>query len=83
MKQAKDDPLFPVRADYRIVKKLLNSSYKVVHLPDEYDVIVKVFDRAGGSWREIFEGNILHLRLLKRVIRVAYKRGYVTRAPKW
>lgn len=83
MKTAKNDPLIPVRADYRFLKKILDSSYKVVHLPEEYDLIIKVFGRAGGNWYGIFDGDIDQIRLLKKVIKVAYKNGYLTKSPTW
>ena len=83
MKNAKNDPLKPVRADYRILKKILDSSYKVVHLPEEYDLIIAVFGRAGGSWEGVFDGDIDAIRLLKKVVKVAYKREYRTRASTW
>lgn len=83
MKSAKNDPLRPVRADYRILKKILESSYKVVHLPEEYDLIITVFGKAGGDWEGVFSGDIKDIRLLKKIVKVAYKRKYLTRAPTW
>lgn len=75
--------MVPMRADYRILKKLLDSTYKVVHLPEEYDLMISVFNRAEGSWEQVFNGNIEHLRLLKKIIRLAYKNKYLTRVPTW
>lgn len=83
MKTAKNDPLVPVRADYRIIKKILEAMYKVVHLPEEYDLIVRVFDRAEGSWEGVFDGDIDQVRLLKKIIKIAYKNGYLTKTPSW
>ena len=83
MKNAKNDPLKPVRADYRILKKILDSSYKVLHIPEEYDLIILVFEKAGGSWEGIFEGDIDAIRLLKKIVKVAYKREYLTHASTW
>lgn len=82
-KRAKTDPLVPVRADYRLIKKLLDSSYKVVHLPEEYDMMIEVFRKAGGSWRAVFDGDIDHLVLLKKIIRLSYKNKHLTRLPSW
>ena len=50
MKTAKLDALKPSRADYRLIYKVLESSYagQVLHTEDAYAVIVKVFQRAGG-----------------------------------
>ena len=82
-RQAKTDPLRPARSDYRIIKKILDSSYKVVHLPEEYDFIVTIFQKAGGSWEGVFDGGIKDLYLLKRIIKLAYKQEYITHAPTW
>ena len=84
-REAKTDPLKPSRADHRIIKRILDASYggKIVHIPEEYDLIATVFGKAGGSWEGVFDGAIDDLGLLKRVIRVAYKTGRITRSPKW
>jgi len=83
MKSAKNDPLKPSRSDYQILKKILESSYSVLHIPAEYDLIIAVFGKAGGKWGRVFEGDSEQIRLLKRVVKVAYKNEYLTRAPKW
>lgn len=83
-KAGKLDPLRPVRADYRIMKKILDaSSMRVTHLPEEFDLVIAVFGRAGGNWEALFDGDIEQLRLLKKTLRVAYNNDYLTRAPKW
>lgn len=82
MRHAKIDPLTPSRADYRILKTLL-SSYDVLHIPKEYDLIISVFNRAGGKWDQVFDGGVDAIRLLKKVIRVAHKNKYLTPAPSW
>jgi hypothetical protein len=85
VKTAKLDPLKPSRADYRLIHKLLDSSYsgKVLHTEDTYKLIVRVFQRAGGSWEKLFLGSPSHVSLLKTVIKVAYKNDYLTKAPQW
>lgn len=81
---SKSDPLKPSRADYRILKKILeSSSLKVVHLPKEYDLILAVFQRAGGNWERLFDGGSDDLRLLKKLAKIAYKHEYLTHAPTW
>jgi hypothetical protein len=78
---AKDDP---IRADYRILKKILeSSSFKVVHLPEEYDLILSVFKRAGGSWENLFDGSSGDIHLLKKIAKIAFKHKYLTPAPVW
>jgi len=78
------DSLKPSRADYRILKKILESaSFKIVHLPNEYDVILAVFKRAGGNWEALFDGSATQIHLLKKIAKVAYKNKYLTPAPTW
>jgi len=83
--EAKGDPLKPSRADYRIIRKILESTYsgKVSHIPEEYDRVIAVFSRAGGSWERLFGGSIDDIRLLKMTLRVAFKNGHLTRSPEW
>jgi len=85
MKTAKLDALKPSRADYRLIYKVLESSYagQVLHTEDAYAVIVKVFQRAGGSWERLFLGSADDLGLLKRVVKVAFKTDHIQKAPKW
>jgi hypothetical protein len=85
MRFAKLDPLKPSRADYRLIRKILDSSYagKVLHTEDGYELIVGVFKKAGGSWEKLFLGSSDDVSLLKRVIKVAYKKGHLPKAPEW
>jgi hypothetical protein len=85
MRTAKIDPLKPSRADYRLIRKLLDSSFsgKVLHTERSYDLIVRVFQRAGGSWEKLFLGSGDDLYLLKQVLKVAFKKGYLPKAPDW
>jgi hypothetical protein len=85
MKTAKLDPLKPSRADYRLIRKILDSSFsgKVLHTERGYDLIVRVFQRAGGSWEKLFLGSSNDISLLKRILKVAFKKGYLPRAPDW
>lgn len=83
-RNAKSDPLKPSRADYRILKKILeSSSIEVVHVPAEYDLVLAVFEKAGGNWERLFDGSANDLHLLKRVAKLAYKHEYLTHAPAW
>lgn len=79
------DPLKPSRADYRLIHKLLDSSYSgdVLHTMEGYDLILRVFQRAKGSWERLFLGSSKDLGLLKKIIRVAFKKGHLPKAPKW
>lgn len=84
-KVAKLDPLVPSRADYRFIRRLLSASYgsKVEHIIAEYDAIGEVFARKGGSWQRLFLGSSEDITLLKSIIRVAYKKGFLTKAQAW
>lgn len=85
MRKAKLDPLKPSRADYRLIHRLLDSSFsgKILHTEDSYDLIVRVFERSGGSWEKLFLGSSDDMSLLKRVVKVAFKKGYLPRASNW
>lgn len=74
------------RADYRMIKKIMQMSLdgKVEHVPAEYDRITRVFAKAGGSWERLFNGGSpSDLSLLKQVIKVAYKKGFLTKKYQW
>lgn len=79
------DPLKPSRADYRLIHKLLDSSYsgKVLHTEECYELLIEVFRQAGGSWEKLFMGSSDHVSLLKKIIRVAYKNDHILKAPQW
>lgn len=81
---AKTDPLLPSRADYRVLKRILEStSFSVLHIPEEYDLIISVFNKVGGSWERIFAGSASDIHLLKKVAKIAFKNKFLTPAPKW
>ena len=82
---AKIYPLKPSRADYRLIRKLLDSAYSglVLHTEQAYDLILRVFQRAGGSWERLFMGSSRDVGLLKKIIRVAFKKDYLPKAPQW
>ena len=69
----------PIRADY------LKDMYRkycpdAVHIRDEYDTILKVFAKAGGTWKGFFSGNHNDIVLLKKVVKIAYQMGRITKA---
>ncbi len=85
MKKAKLDPLKPSRADYRLIHRILESTFsgKVIHTNEGYELVVAVFQRAGGSWEKLFMGSSKDLGLLKTVLKVAVKKEHIPRAPEW
>ena len=78
-------PKEPVRADHRIIKKVISTSLKgdVVEIPSEFDHISRVFSRAGGSWERLFRGSVDEILRLRKVIKIAYKHGHLTKQGKW
>ena len=85
MKTASLDPLKPSRADHRLIRKLLDSSYsgKVVHTEKGYEVILSVFKRAKGSWERLFQGSSKDLSLLKKILKAAVKGGQLQKTEDW
>lgn len=85
MKTAKLDPLKPSRADYRLIHRILESTFsgKVIHTNEGYEIVVAVYQRAGGSWEKLFMGSSNDLSLLKTVLKVAVKKEFIPRAPEW
>ena len=80
-----EELLKPSRADYRLVRRLLAMLYgdAVRATPAEYGRVVRVYERAGGSWERLYGGASDEVALLKRVLRAAYKLRLLTRAPEW
>lgn len=78
-------PKSPLSANDRVIRKLIDSicSKKAEHRKDEYAFIKRVFKRAGGSWRELFLGSPDQINLLKKIIKLAFKRKYITRKDSW
>ena len=79
------DPKTPVRADHRFIKRMVELTLKgkVVELPREFSRISRVFSQAGGSWQRLFHGSVRDVNLLKQVIKIAHKKGYLTKQGEW
>lgn len=77
-------PTWPVQADHRFILKMMSMSFKdVVPIADEFRRISRVFCKVGGSWERLFHGSPDDVELLKKVLKVAYKQGYLTKKGKW
>jgi len=75
-------PTSPVKADFRFMLNLLKGQpYKPT--PVELDKVSRVFARAGGSWERLFQGSVLDITLLRKVLKVAGKKGYLSKASDW
>ena len=78
MAASKINPNWPTLAHHRFILKIVGTGFKgkVEESPKNFDLISRVFKKAGGSWRGIFMGgSSKDIDLLKKVIRVAVKRG--------
>lgn len=83
---AATDPKSPVRADHRFMKKVMQSILegKVEYVPDEFDLIGRVFTKAGGSWFRVFHGGSpSDIHLLKRIIKRAKEKDFLTAKFNW
>jgi hypothetical protein len=79
-------PSDPSRADHRFVSYLLDNFFKKKrprHDPEEFDRVVRAFARAGGSWERLFRGSAKDIVLLRRLLKLAIKHGYISREPKF
>ena len=77
-------PTVPIRAYHRLMQTMVAMSHrkaKVQPLPEEFDRVSRVFEKAGGSWTGVFEGAVEDMRLLKKTIKVAVKSGVFSKAP--
>ena len=83
---AKRTPTSPVKAHHRYLRTIVQSVEKKAKLepkPDELDLVAKVFRQAGGSWERVFEGSIDDIQLLKKTIKIATKKGILSKATTW
>jgi hypothetical protein len=78
-------PEWPTRADHRFILKMVKLTLdgKIVLVPNEFSRVSRVFSKAGGSWERVFHGSPDDVTLLKTVLKVAYKHGYLTKQQKW
>jgi len=82
----KRTPSSPPRAKHRIMRSLLSVNHKedkVQATPEELDRVARVFARAKGSWERLFKGSVKDLNLLRLCLKVAVKKGAISKAPKW
>lgn len=78
-------PQDPVRADHRFIMKLvgLTLDSKVHPSPSEFDLVSRVFSKAGGSWERVFKGSPEDIARLKQVLKLAFKHGFLTKKEPW
>lgn len=73
----------PNRADHRFIAYSLDNFVKpkCLHLPREFDKIGRAFRRAGGSWERLFKGSAKDIVLLRKILKLAVKHGFITKEP--
>lgn len=76
-------PSDPSRADHRFIKYCLKSfvKSKTLHDPEEYARVARAFARAGGSWERLFKGSAADIVLLRQILRLAVKHGFISKEP--
>lgn len=79
------DPKVPIKADHRFIQKVISITLrgKVEYRPSEFDRISRVFYRMGGSWERLFNGSPEDISRLKKIIKLAYKGGFLTKKEPW
>lgn len=76
----------PSSADHRIIVYILDTFFKkknVVHDPQEFDHVSRVFARAGGSWERLFKGSASDVNLLRKIVKIALAGGHLTEVPRF
>lgn len=73
----------PNRADHRFIAYSLDNFVKpkCLHLPSEFDKVGRAFRRAGGSWERLFKGSARDIVLLRKILKLAVKHGFITKEP--
>lgn len=82
---ATQSPITPVRASHRFIQKCVQivCGGKVEEVPSEFDQINFYFLKLGGSWEKIFKGDPDQVVLLKKIIKVMYKKNRLTLKADW
>lgn len=80
----KIDPTQPLRSDHRIMLFLLKDQKpKVEPTPKQLNRLARVFERYGGDWQKLYQGDSSQTNKLRKVLDVAVKKGFITKASKW
>ena len=86
MNSKQKSPLTPLAAHHRLLKSLVSSGHGKAGLeprPEDFDLVSRIFVRAGGSWERVFRGSVDDVALLKKALKVAIKKGAITKKPQW
>lgn len=75
------------RADYRFISDVLDImpfGKQIERRRSDYDRICRVFVSLGGNWERVFSGgSVTDVALLKRILKAAFKHGFLTRKEPW
>ena len=78
-------PISPIKASHRFIERCVKivCGDKVQHIPAEFDLINSMYLKLGGSWEKIFKGDPDSVVLLKKIIKVLYKKNKLTKKMEW
>lgn len=78
-------PSAPSQADHRMIQYCLDTFFsgKGMSIPDEFDKISRAFTHAGGSWERVFTGSAKDVVLLRELVKLALKHGFITKKPQF
>lgn len=82
----KATPSLPLKAHHRLLLHMISAFYgdaKIDPRPEELDRISRVFQRAGGSWDRFYAGSMDEVDLLKKVLKVAVAKKFISASSKW
>jgi hypothetical protein len=86
MNPKQKSPLTPLAAHHRLLKSMVSSGHGGDGLeprPEDLDLVGRIFVRAGGSWERVFRGSSDDMVLLKKALKIAVKKGAITKKPQW
>jgi len=77
-------PITPIQANHRFIQKCIRISCDgAEERQEEIEHINDIFLRFGGSWEKIFKGDPEHIYSLKKIIKIAFKNGRISKKPDW
>lgn len=66
-------------ASHRLIKNMCSTFFGLTVKDKDKDLLVHVFERAGGSWEKLFLGSADEINRMKKIITVAIKKGFIKR----
>lgn len=78
----KQTPTHPLRSHHRMMLTMLKGK-SFDPTPDELECVSRVFIKAGGSWERLFKGAVEDNALLRKVLKIARKKGFLSKVSNW